>query len=162
MDFHLSGETTTHQQWGLRKSQEDLCATTIETDFGICVQMRNCSMVENFFEDHIYSPPLTLSWLSSRSRWHDDLSSYPMKRSSPGVGNKKMTSPKFVYRTQINYRRSVNLNEGRQPTLEQHRHCGVGQGAHGATGEEEREDPVRKGPKKMWIRHYYLTKGKLN
>lgn len=152
-------------------------ATAIETDFGICVEMKNCAL-ENFLENDIYYPedeaPLTLSWLSSR--WHDPTSSVVMRRNVQKIPGFRLNDSRFVYQTTINYRRSLNLREGHDKSISEEvlnrdfnkeamsRHTEDMQQvkrAGPASPSEYRPETkvVRAGPKKMWIRHYYLTNG---
>lgn len=162
-------------KWG--GGVEELYAKAIETDFGICVQMTNCSVLEDYLENDFYyrgdeAPPLTLSWLSSR--WND--SSRPRTRIMRKnlvhcVSDVHLNKSKFVYQTQINFRRSANLREGNKSVPEDYLNRNVHEcdykqqvrGNFGSNSEAEqavlRKDTERVGPKKMWIRHYYLTKG---
>lgn len=162
-------------KWG--GGVEKLYAKAIETDFGICVQMTNCSVVEDYLENDFYyrgdeAPPLTLSWLSSR--WKDSSRSrrnIVRKNLVHCVSDVHLNKSKYVYQTQINYRRSANLREGNKSVSEDvlnrnvHK-CDEQQQVRGNCGSDSearecvsRRDTVGVGPKKMWIRHYYLTKG---
>lgn len=147
---------------------QELYADTIETDFGICVDMKNCAMVENFLDSYPEDEaPLTLSWLSSR--WQE--SSSMMNRSIQRMPGFRLNNSRVVYQTMINYRRSLNLCEGRgggQKSEERHRRYG-GREAMVSRDMEDRggrrpgteTSPaiVKAGPKKMWIQHYYLSNG---
>lgn len=116
-----------------RTVSKDLYATAIETDFGICVQMKNCAagLVEHFLDnDDIYYPgdgdddeaPLTLAWLSSRSRrsrWQESTSAAAavMNRNVHKMPNFGRNSSRFVcHQTMINYhhRGSFNLRDEQQ------------------------------------------------
>lgn len=116
-----------------RTVSQDLYATAIETDFGICVQMKNCAagLVEHFLDnDDIYYPgdgdddeaPLTLAWLSSRSRrsrWQESTSAAAavMNRNVHKMPNFSRNSSRFVcHQTMINYhhRGSFNLRDEQQ------------------------------------------------
>lgn len=150
----------------------------IETDFGICVEMKNCAMMESFLENDNYcypedeaAAPLTLSWLSSR--WHD--STTTMNRNVQKMPGFSLNNSRLVYQTTINYRRSLNLREGHDKPIseevlnreaetispmypEDHRQLTTT--APPAARRSTVEEPVvRAGPKKMWIRHYYLSNG---
>lgn len=153
---------------GAQYPTQEIYASAIETEFGICVQMENYSMVENYLENQdIFYPddetPLTLSWLSSR--WQESGLMCKNVRRTPGL---RMNNSRFVYQTQINYRRSVNLREGQKSISEDLlRRAGEPQESlfhHSADHKEYRtistkNNTVRASPKKMWIRHYYLTNG---
>lgn len=164
-------------RWDLQDPLGDMYATAIETDFGICVEMKNCALAENDFENDFCYPedetPLTLSWLSSR--WHD--STVSMNRNVHKMPGFSLNNSRFVYQTTINYRRSLNLREGHTESISEevfHRDVDVNEAISRHTEDRQqlsRTSPVTNavpqtgkcvvtaGPKKMWIRHYYLSKG---
>lgn len=154
-------------------------ARAIETDFGICVEMKNCALVENLLENDIYYPedeaPLTLSWLSSR--WQESTS--VMNRNVQSTPSFRLNNSRFVYQTMINYRRSLKLREGMHDSSiseemfnregecveTMSRHTEDRQARTSPEGTCKRTTPndsasVKAGPKKMWIRHYYTSNGK--
>lgn len=170
-------------EWDVRyPGPQDLYATAIETEFGICVEMKNCALAENFLEHDIYCPedeaPLTLSWLSSR--WHDSTSS-PMRRNVQKMPGYCLNNSRFVYQTTINYRRSLNLREGHDSSISEDILNRDGKRAEAKPRHMEDREAIRRtspnsedlrwsirrqtkcamkaAPKKMWIRHYYLSNG---
>lgn len=147
----------------------------IETDFGICVEMKNCGLVESFLENEICYPedeaPLTLSWLSGR--WHDSTSS-AMNRNVQKLPGFLLNNSRCIYQTTINYRRSLNLREGHDKSISEEvlrrdeASEEISRHAEDRKRLKRNSSPEvvvvdrtagKSGPKKRWIRHYYLTNG---
>lgn len=173
-----SGHSKSGEQREKKYPVHDIYATAIETEFGICVEMKNCALVEDFLENDVLFPredvaPLTLSWLSSR--WHD--SQTFMNRNVQKMPDFHLNNSRFVYQTTINYRRSLKLREGNgnksltQELFDRGTTDRIHTSSPGANEpllcveeaapqKEPRARTVQGCPKKMWIRHYYLSNGK--